>query len=101
MQVEFPEQHWAAISSQAKSLICQLLTKDCSARLSAGEMLAHPWIAAGGPSTALNTPHNLRRQASIKQLEDFASRAMAVDLKCNFRFHFIKQASTMPELILQ
>merc|ERR1719278_1141543 len=41
-QVEFPEQHWAAISSQAKSLICQLLTKDCSARLSAGEMLAHP-----------------------------------------------------------
>ena len=84
MQVEFPEQHWAAISSQAKSLICQLLTKDCSARLSAGEMLAHPWIAAGGPTTALNTPHNLRRQASIKQLEDFASRAMAVGFTISF-----------------
>ena len=101
MQVEFPEQHWAAISSQAKSLICQLLTKDCSARLSAGEMLAHPWIAAGGPSTALNTPHNLRRQASIKQLEDFASRAMAVGLKCIDFISLNKQVLIAPELILQ
>ena len=49
--------------------------------MTADQLLAHPWISSGGCNihTPLTTPTNLRRQVSIKQLEDFASRAMAVN----------------------
>ena len=75
----FPDQHWAAISPQAKDLIGRLLVKDSEARPDAGQVLDHPWIVHGGNSNSLMTPSILRRQASIKDLEDFASRAMAVN----------------------
>jgi len=78
-KVSFPEQHWAAISAQAKNLIGQLLVKDSSLRLDAEQVLQHPWIVGGGCRNPLDTPSNLRRQTSIKDLEDFASRAMAVN----------------------
>ena len=80
-QLIFPEEHWQGISLLARRLICQLLTKDSSARLTAEQVLSDPWISGGSqhPNTPLATPTNLRRQASIKQLEDFASRAMAVN----------------------
>merc|ERR1719336_2196996 len=79
-QLMFPEEHWSDISPLAKTLIRQLLTKDSSHRMTAEQLLAHPWITTGGCNihTPLTTPSNLRRQTSIKQLEDFASRAMAV-----------------------
>merc|ERR1711964_81597 len=75
----FPDQHWAAISPQAKDLIQRLLVKDSGARLDANQVLDHPWILYGGNSNSLMTPTVLRRQTSIKGLEDFASRAMAVN----------------------
>merc|ERR1712227_776948 len=75
----FPDQHWAAISHQAKDLIQRLLVKDSGARLDANQVLEHPWILYGGNSNSLMTPTVLRRQTSIKDLEDFASRAMAVN----------------------
>merc|ERR1711974_559489 len=75
----FPDQHWAAISPQAKDLIQRLLVKDSGARLDANQVLDHPWILYGGNSNSLMTPTVLRRQTSIKDLEDFASRAMAVN----------------------
>merc|ERR1712123_154658 len=78
-KVIFPEQHWASISVQAKNLIGQLLVKDSSLRLDTDQVLAHPWIVGGGCGNPLDTPSNLRRQTSIKDLEDFASRAMAVN----------------------
>jgi len=78
-KVIFPEQHWSSISAQAKNLIQQLLVKDSSLRLNSEEVLAHPWIVGGGCTNTLNTPSILRRQTSIKDLEDFASRAMAVN----------------------
>ena len=78
--VRFPEAHWSEISLMAKSLILQLLTKDSTKRLTAEELLSHPWVTAAPTlTTPLTTPSNLRRQTSIKQLEDFASRAMAVN----------------------
>jgi len=75
----FPDQHWSTISSQAKDLILRLLVKDSEARLDANQVLEHPWILHGGNSNSLMTPTVLRRQTSIKDLEDFASRAMAVN----------------------
>jgi len=78
-EVMFPEQHWGKISTSAQSLIKQLLTKDSTIRLDADQVLDHPWIVNGGSSNALQTPTNLKRQLSISDLEDFASRAMAVN----------------------
>merc|ERR1712055_272101 len=75
----FPDQHWAVISSEAKDLIGGLLVKDSEARLDANQVLSHPWILDEGNSNNLMTPTNLRRQTSLKDLEDFASRAMAVN----------------------
>lgn len=79
--VEFHAQYWADISDEAKDLISRLLVKDASQRLDADQVLAHPWVANGGPQTCsiLQTPLNLQRQHSIKDLEDFASRAMEVN----------------------
>merc|ERR1711936_182966 len=75
----FPDQHWSTISSQAKDLILRLLVEDSEARLDANQVVEHPWILHGGNSNSLMTPTVLRRQTSIKDLEDFASRAMAVN----------------------
>merc|ERR1719150_3221348 len=75
----FPDLHWSAISPQAKDLIQRLLVKDSGARLDANQVLDHPWVHYGGNSNSLMTPTILRRQTSIKDLEDFASRAMAVN----------------------
>lgn len=77
--VTFPEQEWQHISIEAKDLIQNLLYKENSLRLSACQVLEHPWIVNGGSSRTLHTPANLKRQISIKDLEDFASRTMAIN----------------------
>merc|ERR1719186_1287623 len=77
--VSFHEQHWGKISTQAKDLIKNLLNKDSAFRFDAEQVLDHPWIVNGGSNNKLETPTNLKRQVSIKDLEDFVSRAMAVN----------------------
>jgi len=78
-EVIFPVQHWATVSREAKNLIEKLLSKDSTSRLNADQVLAHPWIINGGNHNSLLTPRNLQCQTSIKDLEDFASRVMAVN----------------------
>lgn len=41
---EFPEKDWAHISSSAKDLISKLLVRDAKNRLSASQVLQHPWV---------------------------------------------------------
>ena len=77
---EFPDAEWAAISDEAKDLICSLLVKDARLRLSAEMVLAHPWVRQGGSSARLLvTPHNIRRNNSARELSAFAESAMAVN----------------------
>jgi len=78
-KVIFPEQHWDRVSLEAKNLILHLLVRDSNTRLDADQVLCHPWIVNGGPTTALQTPTNLQKQSSIKDLEYFANRAIAVN----------------------
>merc|ERR1712123_474195 len=78
-QVVFPVKHWGKVSSQAKDLILNLLVRDSSIRFDAVQVLDHPWIVNGGSYNTLQTPSNLKRQTSIKELEDFANRAIAVN----------------------
>lgn len=41
---EFPEKDWAHISASAKDLISKLLVRDAKSRLSASQVLRHPWV---------------------------------------------------------
>ena len=51
---EFPDKDWAHISFGAKDLISRLLVRDAKKRLSAAQVLEHPWVqgvsAAAPPS---------------------------------------------------
>jgi len=78
-EVAFPVQNWGKVSSQAKDLIRHLLVRDSSIRLEAKQVLDHPWIDNFGSTTALQTPNNLQRQNSIKELQNVASKVIAIN----------------------
>ncbi|KAH8295209.1 hypothetical protein KR018_008723 [Drosophila ironensis] len=85
----FPEAEWHAVSEEAKDLICHLLVKQASERLSAEAVLNHKWIRMSeheppvskqsGRHKALQTPANIRRNhQSAREISQFAESAMAV-----------------------
>lgn len=41
---EFADRDWAHISDGAKDLISRLLVRDATLRLSAAQVLQHPWV---------------------------------------------------------
>ncbi|XP_047633610.1 MAP kinase-interacting serine/threonine-protein kinase 2 isoform X2 [Phacochoerus africanus] len=53
---EFPEKDWAHISFAAKDLISKLLVRDAKRRLSAAQVLQHPWVQGCAPENTLPTP---------------------------------------------
>jgi MAP kinase interacting serine/threonine kinase len=53
--------------------------KDPRKRLSAEQVLEHPWVKFGGPSRVLVTPQNIKRNNSARELSAFAESAMAVN----------------------
>ena len=75
---EFPAKDWSQVSGQAKDLIGALLEKDAKKRISASEVLKHPWLAANN-SNALNTPEYMRRTNSLKDLNKFAESAASIN----------------------
>ncbi|XP_044920400.1 MAP kinase-interacting serine/threonine-protein kinase 1 isoform X2 [Mustela putorius furo] len=58
---EFPDKDWAHISSEAKDLISKLLVRDAKQRLSAAQVLQHPWVQGQAPERGLPTPQVLQR----------------------------------------
>uniref|UniRef100_A0A672M7T9 MAP kinase-interacting serine/threonine-protein kinase 2-like n=1 Tax=Sinocyclocheilus grahami TaxID=75366 RepID=A0A672M7T9_SINGR len=66
---EFPEKEWAHISSSAKDLISKLLVRDAKKRLSAAQVLQHPWVQ--GVRNRMNS--------STKDLTFFAGKAVAMN----------------------
>ncbi|KAJ8274655.1 hypothetical protein COCON_G00092800 [Conger conger] len=75
---EFPEKDWAHISSGAKDLISKLLVRDAKNRLSASQVLEHPWVKGCAPNT-LSTSNLLQRNSSAKDLTFFAGQAVAMN----------------------
>lgn len=74
----FPEAEWHDVSDEAKDLICRLLVKEASKRLSAEAVLNHTWIRMCDkePPTSkqasrtkpLQTPNNIRRYVEPRVL---------------------------------
>ena len=65
---EFPEKDWAHISFAAKDLISKLLVRDAKRRLSAAQVLQHPWVQGvsdpGGAARPRGISHTPRWLAS-------------------------------------
>ncbi|XP_053559056.1 MAP kinase-interacting serine/threonine-protein kinase 2 [Bombina bombina] len=76
---EFPDKDWAHISYGAKDLISKLLLRDAKKRLSAAQVLQHPWVQGCAPDNTLPTPIILQRNSSAKDLTSFAAEAVAMN----------------------
>ncbi|KAM4053029.1 MAP kinase-interacting serine/threonine-protein kinase 2 [Anomaloglossus baeobatrachus] len=76
---EFPDKDWAHISCGAKDLISKLLLRDAKKRLSAAQVLQHPWVQGCAPEKTLPTPIILQRNSSAKDLTSFAAEAIAMN----------------------
>uniref|UniRef100_A0A8C5K996 non-specific serine/threonine protein kinase n=1 Tax=Jaculus jaculus TaxID=51337 RepID=A0A8C5K996_JACJA len=76
---EFPDKDWAHISSEAKDLISKLLVRDAKQRLSAAQVLKHPWVQGQAPERGLPTPQVLQRNSSTMDLTLFAAEAIALN----------------------
>ncbi|XP_038616260.1 MAP kinase-interacting serine/threonine-protein kinase 1 isoform X2 [Tachyglossus aculeatus] len=76
---EFPDKDWAHISQEAKDLISRLLVRDAKQRLSAAQVLLHPWVQGQAPERGLPTPQVLQRNSSTKDLTLFAAEAIALN----------------------
>ncbi|XP_056211348.1 MAP kinase-interacting serine/threonine-protein kinase 1 isoform X7 [Falco biarmicus] len=76
---EFPDKDWSHISSEAKDLISKLLVCDAKERLSAAQVLQHPWVQGQAPERGLPTPQVLQRNSSTKDLTLFAAEAIALN----------------------
>jgi len=75
---EFHQREWGNISAQAKDLIRKLLVKNARNRLSAGDVLNHPWLNNNN-TTELTTPAKIRKNNSVRELSLFAESAAAVN----------------------
>ncbi|XP_022431321.1 MAP kinase-interacting serine/threonine-protein kinase 1 isoform X1 [Monodon monoceros] len=76
---EFPDKDWAHISNEAKDLISKLLVRDVKQRLSAAQVLQHPWVQGQAPERGLPTPQVLQRNSSTMDLTLFAAEAIALN----------------------
>ncbi|XP_076833344.1 MAP kinase-interacting serine/threonine-protein kinase 2a, partial [Brachyhypopomus gauderio] len=75
---EFPEKDWAHISPAAKDLISKLLVRDAKSRLSAAQVLEHPWVQGQPASSAVTTSILHQRGGTAQDLTFFAGQAVAM-----------------------
>jgi len=77
----FPKSDWGRISSNAKDLISKLLVKSAKDRLSARDVLVHPWLKEDQEDDwcPLETPGRIRKNNSARALSQFAESAAAVN----------------------
>lgn len=76
---EYPDNEWMYVSNNAKDLIQKLLVREPRKRLTAIEVLQHPWITCPPAATPLATPGVLTRNNSTKDLECFAGEAVSIN----------------------
>ncbi|XP_011370987.2 MAP kinase-interacting serine/threonine-protein kinase 2 [Pteropus vampyrus] len=62
-----------------RDLISKLLVRDAKQRLSAAQVLQHPWVQGCAPENTLPTPMVLQRNSCAKDLTSFAAEAIAMN----------------------
>merc|ERR1712227_167300 len=73
---DFPESEWSSISVEAKDLITKLLVKDAKKRISAAEVIRHPWLETNN-NNELETPARLK-MFEARSVSMFAESAASV-----------------------
>jgi len=74
-EFDFPEEEWSVITEEGKDLIKKMLTYDPKKRLSASQVLAHPWFNTfkgknkGDKKIAQSALDNMKRFKRNKQFE--------------------------------
>jgi len=75
---DFPSPWWDSISTDAKNLVQGLLTIDPKKRLTAAQVMTHPWITGGAPNVALGgAKDQLRKYNATRKLKKAAQGIMA------------------------
>ncbi|MEQ2205401.1 hypothetical protein XENOCAPTIV_026885 [Xenoophorus captivus] len=81
---EFPDKDWAHITKEAKDLISKLLVRDSTLRLSAAQVLQHPWVQGVSiiylflnKARVILFDHVSKLNSSTKDLTQFAAEAIA------------------------
>eukprot|EP00047_Mylnosiga_fluctuans_P020470 m.92745 g.92745 ORF g.92745 m.92745 type:complete len:509 (-) comp8521_c0_seq1:364-1890(-) len=73
-RIDFSADAWRKISGGAKDLIARMLVRAPN-RLTARQVLAHPWIQQTPPDIPLATPAKLNQARSVSPFDSFASEA--------------------------
>ncbi|XP_051990169.1 MAP kinase-interacting serine/threonine-protein kinase 2-like [Xyrauchen texanus] len=98
---EFPEKDWARISPAAKDLISKLLVRDAKDRLSAAQVLWHPWVKGCAPNTVSASILH-QRGGRAQDLTFFAGQAIAMNRQLTEREESeqqLKQELSFPLLL--
>jgi len=75
---DFPSPWWDKISDNAKDLVRRMLTVDPKKRITAAEVLKHPWICGNAPNVAIDTSALGKYQAT-KKLRKAGQKLMAIN----------------------
>jgi serine/threonine protein kinase len=62
---DLPSPYWDNVSEAAKDLVAKCLTVDPKKRLTAQQVLAHPWVVSGGKASSSSTP-SLHRDGTVE-----------------------------------
>nr|AEY99980.1 calcium-dependent protein kinase [Nicotiana tabacum] len=83
-ELDFVSEPWPTISESAKDLVRKMLVRDPKKRLTAHEVLCHPWVRVGGvaPDKPLDCAvlSRLNQFSAMKKLKKIAVRVIAESL---------------------
>ncbi|GMF43005.1 unnamed protein product [Phytophthora fragariaefolia] len=93
---DFDSPEWTNVSEEAKDLISRLLLVDASKRLTADEVLRHPWVSGSAPRSSMTlnpnifsslkrfTGNNKLKKAALGVIADLATEGEIAELKNQF-----------------
>ncbi|CAJ2672928.1 calcium-dependent protein kinase 20-like protein [Trifolium pratense] len=83
-ELDFISEPWPSISESAKDLVRKMLVRDPKKRLTAHEVLCHPWVQVGGvaPDKPLDSAvlSRLKQFSAMNKLKKIAIRVIAENL---------------------
>ncbi|KAL6841097.1 hypothetical protein ACP4OV_029066 [Aristida adscensionis] len=82
--IDFSSDPWPSISKSAKDLVKKMLRQDPKERLTAAEILRHPWITENGEAPDkpldLTVIHRMKRFSAMNKLKKVALKVLAKNL---------------------